>query len=383
MGSVLFSPIRLAGLTLDNRIVVVAHVPVQRRRRLRQRLAPDPSRHAGQFGRRPGGDRGDPCGAARPHHPWLPRPLFGRLRGEPQARDRSLPPHRRLRLGIQLAHAGRKASSQRPWEGGKALPPGEDPWETLAPSALPFGPGWHTPRAMTEDDIAQVCAAFAAAAARAVRIGFDAIELHLAHGYLAHSFLSPISNRRTDRYGGSLDNRMRFSLETMEAVRHAVPAAIPLGARITGSDWTEGGITPQDAAVFAKALKAAGCDYVDVSSGGVTAQTRNPAGLGYNVPLAEIVRRESGLPTRTVGLIVTPEQAEADRRRRQGRHDGACPRDPRQSALALARRGGARRRGEAAAAISARRAGAVVGRGGGARGGASSTILSPPPSGEG
>jgi NADPH2 dehydrogenase len=215
------------------------------------------------------------------------------------------------RLGIQIAHAGRKASSQRPWEGGQALPAGADPWETIAPSAIAFGPGWHVPRAMTADDIARVRAAFVSAAQRAVRIGFDEIELHFAHGYLAHSFLSPLSNKRNDEYGGPMEARMRFALEVVQGVRAAVPRGTALGARITGSDWIEGGLTADDAVTFAKALKAAGLDFVCLSSGGITAETRNPTTPGYNVPLAEKVGREAGIATRAVGLIATPRQAEA------------------------------------------------------------------------
>jgi NADPH2 dehydrogenase len=144
-----------------------------------------------------------------------------------------------------------------------------------------------------------------------VRIGFDAIELHMAHGYLIHSFVSPISNRRNDSHGGPLANRMRFPLDIARAVRAAVPNAVPVGARMTGSDWNEGGLTPDDAVVYARALKEAGFDYVCVSSGGITADTRNPTTPAYNAPLAEKVRRESGLATRTVGLIVNPRLAEA------------------------------------------------------------------------
>jgi 2,4-dienoyl-CoA reductase-like NADH-dependent reductase (Old Yellow Enzyme family) len=214
------------------------------------------------------------------------------------------------KLGVQLAHAGRKASSQRPWEGGGALKPGQDPWDTEAPSALPFGPGWHTPRQMTVDDIARVRAAFVASAERAVRIGFDTVELHMAHGYLAHSFMSPIANQRTDQYGGSLENRMRFAREVTEAVRQVVPRTVALGARITGSDWVEGGLTPSDAVFCAKILKAVGLDYIDVSSGGITSDARNPTTPGYNAPIAAEVRT-TGVATRTVGLIVTPQQAEA------------------------------------------------------------------------
>jgi 2,4-dienoyl-CoA reductase-like NADH-dependent reductase (Old Yellow Enzyme family) len=213
--------------------------------------------------------------------------------------------------GVQIAHAGRKASAQRPWEGGGALKPGEDPWETLGPSPLPFGPGWHMPRVATLQDIAHVRDAFVNSAKRAVRIGFEAIELHYAHGYLAHSFLSQVANHRTDQYGGSLENRMRFSREIARAVREAVPKSIALGARITGNDWRDDGISTDDAVAHAKALKADGLDYIDVSSGGVTGDTRNPTGPGYNVPLAERIKKEAGITTRVVGLITAPAQAEA------------------------------------------------------------------------
>jgi 2,4-dienoyl-CoA reductase-like NADH-dependent reductase (Old Yellow Enzyme family) len=214
------------------------------------------------------------------------------------------------KLGVQLAHAGRKASSQRPWEGGGALKPDQDAWPTMAPSALPFGPGWHTPRAMTADDFAHVRGAFVTAAQRAVRIGFDAIELHMAHGYLAHSFMSPVANQRTDQYGGSAENRMRFPREIAEAVRQVVPRTLALGARITGSDWLDGALKPADAVFCAKILKAAGFDYVDISSGGISSDARNPTTPGYNVPIAEQVHA-TGIATRTVGLIMTAQQAEA------------------------------------------------------------------------
>ena len=215
------------------------------------------------------------------------------------------------KFGIQLAHAGRKASSQRPWEGGGALKTDEDPWPTIAPSATPFGAGWHMPRAMVAEDFLRVRAAFVEAAKRAVRIGFDSIELHYSHGYLAHSFLSPLSNTRNDEYGGPLSARMRFPREIAQAVRAVVPKSTPLGARITGSDWTDGGLTTDDAVAFSKALKDDGLDFIDVSSGGITATTRNPTEPGYNAPIAARVKREAGIATRTVGLIITPAQAEA------------------------------------------------------------------------
>jgi 2,4-dienoyl-CoA reductase-like NADH-dependent reductase (Old Yellow Enzyme family) len=216
----------------------------------------------------------------------------------------------RARFGIQLAHSGRKGSAQRPWEGGRALSADEDAWPTIAASPIPFGDGWHTPREATEADMARVTAAFVSAAKRAVRIGFDAIELHMAHGYLLHGFMSPLSNRRTDQYGGSFENGMRFPLAVARAVRAALPRQIPLGARITGSDWREGGLTPDDCVAIAKALKGEGFDFVDISSGGVAADIRNPTGPGYNVSIAERVKREAGIATRAVGAIVQAEQAE-------------------------------------------------------------------------
>lgn len=214
------------------------------------------------------------------------------------------------RFGIQLAHSGRKGSAQRPWEGGASLKVEDDPWETIAASPLPFGEGWQTPRQATESDMNRVREAFVNAAKRALAIGFDEIELHLAHGYLLHGFMSPISNKRSDDYGGSFENRMRFPLSVVRAVRAVVPKGIPLGARITGSDWRDGGLTPDDAVAIAKLLKAEGVDFICVSSGGVAADIRNPSEPGYNVPIAARVKREAGILTRTVGLIVKPEQAE-------------------------------------------------------------------------
>ncbi len=215
------------------------------------------------------------------------------------------------KLGIQLAHAGRKASSQRPWEGGGALKAHQDPWQTIAPSAIAYGENWHTPQAMTGEDIARVREAFVNSAKRAVRIGFDLIELHYAHGYLAHTFMSPLSNKRTDQYGGSLENRMRFGIETARAVRAAVPKGLPLGARLSAMEWKDGGLTADETVAYCKALKAEGLDFIDCSSGGITADTRTPQEPGYNVPIASRVKNEAGIATRVVGMIVKPEQAEA------------------------------------------------------------------------
>jgi 2,4-dienoyl-CoA reductase-like NADH-dependent reductase (Old Yellow Enzyme family) len=215
------------------------------------------------------------------------------------------------KMGIQLAHAGRKASARRPWEGGQPLTPEEDAWETLAPSAIPFGPDWPVPRAMSAPDFERVRDAFVTAARRAVRAGVDAVELHCAHGYLLHSFISPISNKRTDAYGGSMAARMRYPLEVATAVRAVLPKSVPLGARITGDDWQEGGLTPADAVTFAKALKDAGLDFVCVSSGGVSADARPNLVANMNVEFAAKVKKETGIATRSVGLIARPKQAEA------------------------------------------------------------------------
>ena len=216
------------------------------------------------------------------------------------------------KFGIQIAHSGRKGSAQRPWHGGASLKAGdEDPWPTIAASAIPFGDNWATPREATEADMNRVRDAFVNAAQRALRIGFDSIELHMAHGYLLHGFMSPLANKRTDQYGGSFENRMRFPLSVARAVRAVVPKHVPLGARITGSDWREGGLTPDDAVAVGKLLKSEGIDFICVSSGGVALDIRNPSEPGYNVAIAARVKREAGIATRGVGLIVTPEQAEA------------------------------------------------------------------------
>jgi NADPH2 dehydrogenase len=216
------------------------------------------------------------------------------------------------KIGIQIAHAGRKGSANVPWAGANVRGAGApDPWETIAPSAIPFAPGWPAPRAASREDIERIREAFVTSTRRAVRIGFDAIELHMAHGYLLHSFQSAVSNQRTDEYGGTPENRMRFPLEVAKAVRAVVPAAMPLGARISGNDFHEDGITPDDAVVFASALKEIGFSYLCVSSGGIGGDQRPTAVAGYNVQFAEKIKRDVGIPTRAVGLIATPKQAEA------------------------------------------------------------------------
>jgi 2,4-dienoyl-CoA reductase-like NADH-dependent reductase (Old Yellow Enzyme family) len=219
--------------------------------------------------------------------------------------------HAPIAVGVQLAHAGRKASAQRPWDGGRPVSPADGGWEVIGPSAVPYTSGWPTPREMSRDDLRDVREAFVAATRRADAAGIDLVEVHAAHGYLLSTFLSPFSNVRTDEYGGSRANRMRFPLEVFEAMRRAWPTHKPMGVRIHGSDWVEGGWTVDDAAAFAGALKALGCDYVTVSSGGVISKAPITAGPGYQVPLAAAVRRATGMPTCAVGLITTGAQAEA------------------------------------------------------------------------
>ena len=218
--------------------------------------------------------------------------------------------HGVAKLGIQLAHAGRKGSAHTPFEGGKALAPDEGAWTTVAPSALPYGPGWHVPQALTKDGMREVKQQFVDAAKRAERIGFDLVELHAAHGYLLHEFLSPISNRRDDEYGGSLENRMRFPLEVFDAVRAVWPAERPLGARVSATDWIDGGWTPEQTVVFAKAMKERGCDFFDVSSGALDPRQQIPMAPGYNVAFAEKVKKESGIAVMSVGMISRARQAE-------------------------------------------------------------------------
>ncbi len=213
-------------------------------------------------------------------------------------------------LGIQLAHAGRKASTQSPWEGGRALPAGESPWQTVSSSALAFGDGWHVPHELSVEEIRGVVDVFARAAERARRVGLHAVELHSAHGYLMHQFLSPLANKRSDRYGGSLENRMRAPLEVARALRESWPKERCLGARITASDWVDGGFGPDDAVAYARELKAIGFDYVCVSSGGLVPHARVRVEPGYQVPFAEKIKKAVPIGVRAVGMIADPEQAE-------------------------------------------------------------------------
>jgi len=215
-------------------------------------------------------------------------------------------------IAIQLAHAGRKASTEVPWKGGVQIPP-DNPngWQTFAPSAVPFEDGQRPPIALDRDGLTRVREAFAAAAQRAARLGIDAVQLHCAHGYLLHEFLSPLSNRRNDEYGGGLENRMRFPLEVFDAVRTAFPADRAVSMRVSGTDWADRGWDINQTIAFAQALEVRGCAAIHVSSGGLTPAQQIPVGPSYQVPLARAVKNATRIPVIAVGLITEFEQAEA------------------------------------------------------------------------
>ncbi len=218
----------------------------------------------------------------------------------------------RMPIAIQLAHAGRKASTEVPWKGHSQIPPdAANGWQTVAPSAVPFGDSPSAPAALDLAGLARVRVAFAESAKRAARLGIDAIQLHGAHGYLLHEFLSPLSNLRTDEYGGSLENRMRFPLEVFDAVRDVFPADRPVTIRLSGTDWAPGGWDLEQTVVFARELEQRGCGAIHVSSGGLTAEQKIPVGPSYQVPLAREVKRATGIPVVAVGLITEFDQAEA------------------------------------------------------------------------
>jgi 2,4-dienoyl-CoA reductase-like NADH-dependent reductase (Old Yellow Enzyme family) len=220
--------------------------------------------------------------------------------------------------GMQLAHAGRKASTARPWDGGGPVSDEAGGWDVVGPSPIPFNEGYRRPHKLDRDEIADIQAAFRAAAVRAREAGFRWIELHSAHGYLMHEFLSPLANQRDDEYGGSFDNRIRMTMETVGAVREVWPEALPCSVRLSCTDWAEGGWTLEETVELARRLKGAGVDAVDCSGGGAV-PTRPLQHPGYMVPFAETVRREAGIPTMAVGLITEPTHA--DEIVRNGRAD--------------------------------------------------------------
>jgi 2,4-dienoyl-CoA reductase-like NADH-dependent reductase (Old Yellow Enzyme family) len=221
--------------------------------------------------------------------------------------------------GIQIAHAGRKGSTRRPWEGGTPVPESEGGWQTVAPSAIPFRAADPPPKELTKSEIAEILAAYRGAALRSQAAGFQVLEIHAAHGYLIHQFLSPLSNHRTDEYGGSFDNRIRFALQVIEAVRSVWRAGLPLFLRISATDWVSGGWDLEASVELARRVRPLGVDLVDCSSGGLSPDQKVVLGPGYQIPFAERIRREAGILTGAVGLITLPEQA--DEIIRSGRAD--------------------------------------------------------------
>ena len=217
---------------------------------------------------------------------------------------------RGVAAGVQLAHAGRKASTAPPWEGGRLVAPEGGGWTPVAPSAVPFRPDDPAPAALDPAGIAAVVAAFADGARRALDAGFRVVELHAAHGYLLHEFLSPLSNRRTDEYGGAFENRVRLTLEVTDAVRRVWPDALPLFVRISATDWAPGGWDAAQSVALARLLRERGVDLVDCSTGGLVPGVRIPLGPGYQTGFAEQLRREAGIATGAVGLITDPEHAD-------------------------------------------------------------------------
>ena len=218
--------------------------------------------------------------------------------------------HSKIAVAMQLAHAGRKGSSHRPWEGGQLIPVADGGWQTVGPSAVPHKEGEALPLALDAAGLARIRDAFVSAAKRAERLGIDALELHGAHGYLLHQFLSPISNKRTDQYGGSLQNRMRYPLEVFDAIRAVFPASKPIGVKVSASDWVEGGWDLPQTIEFVQELKKRGVDWIDASSGGVSPLQKIPLSPGYQVPFAQGIREATGVTTMAVGLITEAKQAE-------------------------------------------------------------------------
>jgi 2,4-dienoyl-CoA reductase-like NADH-dependent reductase (Old Yellow Enzyme family) len=217
--------------------------------------------------------------------------------------------HSKSAVAMQLAHAGRKGSSHTPWDGGQQIPFAQGGWQTEGPSALPHKEGEAAPLALDAPGLARVRDAFVAAAMRAERLGIDALELHAAHGYLLHQFLSPISNQRTDQYGGSLQNRLRYPLEVFDAIRAAFPERKPIGVKVSATDWVEGGWDLAQTIEFAEELKKRGVDWIDASSGGVSTKQKIPLSPGYQVPFAQAINEATGVNTIAVGLITEAKQA--------------------------------------------------------------------------
>lgn len=309
--SQLFSPFAIGNLTLKNRIVIA---PMCQYSCDNGEASDWHLMHLGHLALSGAGLLTIEATAVEPGGRITPRDLGLYSDATEQALGRVLAAvrkHSRMHFCIQLAHAGRKASSQVPWEGGMLIPEDQGGWTTQAPSALPHAPHETPPLALDAEGLRRVREAFVDAAVRAHRLGIEAIELHAAHGYLLHQFLSPLSNARTDAYGGSLANRMRFALEVCDAVRAAVPATVPVGVRISGTDWVDGGWDIEQSVAFGHALRQHGCAFIHVSSGGVSPLQKMALAPGYQVGLAQRIKAETGLPTVAVGLITEASQAEA------------------------------------------------------------------------
>lgn len=308
--SALFSPISLGNLSLRNRIVIAPMCQYS----AQDGLPTDWHLiHLGQLALSGAGLLIIEATAVEPAGRISPQDL-GLWSDETEAAltalRKSLRDYSSMPVAIQLAHAGRKGSTARPWDGGTSVSFGRGGWTTSSASALPFDPEDAPPVEMDANGIARVVKAFRRAAERALNCGFDGVELHCAHGYLMHQFLSPLSNQRQDEYGGSLENRMRLPLMVFREIRAALPQGFPLGVRISATDWVEGGWDLEQSTVFAARLKELGCDYIHVSSGGLSPMQSIKPGPGYQVPFAAHIKRETGLTTIAVGLITQPRQAE-------------------------------------------------------------------------
>jgi len=307
----LFRPLRLRGVTLRNRLVVSPMC--QYSCEARDGLAT--SWHLVHLGTRAVGGAGlvfAEATAVTPEGRISPQDLgiWSDAHAEVLAPIAAFVKAQGAAAGIQLAHAGRKASTSRPWEGSRGLSDAEGGWVPVGPSPIPFSETYRTPREMTGQDIAAVVRAFAEAADRARRAGFDVLEIHAAHGYLLHEFLSPLANRRTDGYGGSFEHRGRLLMEVVDAVRASWPEGNPLCVRLSATDWVPGGWDADDSIRLSAELARHGVDVVDCSSGGTSPAQQVPLGPGYQVPFAERIRREASVLTMAVGLITTAEQAE-------------------------------------------------------------------------
>ncbi|WP_312241545.1 NADH:flavin oxidoreductase/NADH oxidase [Pantoea sp.] len=309
--SQLFSSLKLGGLTLENRIIIA---PMCQYSAEHGRATSWHRIHLGQLALSGAGLLIAEATAVEPDGRITPQDLGLYDDACEEALGQVVKDIRqwsKMPLGIQLAHAGRKASTDVPWRGGKNLTPEQGGWLTSAPSAVPFSDSDTTPVALTEARIAEIKQAFVDTAIRADRLGFNLVEIHAAHGYLLHQFLSPLSNKRTDDWGGSLENRMRLVLEIYQEVRRVFPRHKAVGVRISATDWAQGGWDIEQSVALSKALDALGCDYIHVSSGGLSTEQQIKVGANYQVPFATAIKQAVEMPVIAVGLITDAEQAES------------------------------------------------------------------------